>query len=62
MAPKEAPAPPIREYSGDIPTLEEMKKILSSYPPGEMDVYPVSSRVNSPEVDDEQLIRPLVTL
>jgi putative SOS response-associated peptidase YedK len=39
-----------------------MKKILGPYPPGEMDVYPVSSWVNSPDVDDGQLIQPLVTL
>ena len=47
---------------GDGPSFDEMKKILGPYPPGEMDVYPVSSRVNSPVVDDEQLVRPLVTL
>jgi putative SOS response-associated peptidase YedK len=51
-----------RWLAGDIPTSDEMKKILGPYPPGEMDVYPVSSRVNSPDVDDEGLIRPLVTL
>jgi putative SOS response-associated peptidase YedK len=51
-----------RWLGGDTPTSDEMKKILGPYPPGEMDVYPVSSRVNSPDVDDEQLIQPLVTL
>jgi len=52
----------IRWLSGDTPSSDEMKKIFRPYPPGEMDVYPVSSRVNSPDVDDEQLIRPLMTL
>ncbi len=51
-----------RWLSGDTPAADEMKKMLGPYPPGEMDAYPVSSRVNSPDVDDEQLIRPLVTL
>jgi putative SOS response-associated peptidase YedK len=51
-----------RWLSGDTPPADEMKKMLGPYPPGEMDAYPVSSRVNSPDVDDEQLIRPLVTL
>jgi putative SOS response-associated peptidase YedK len=51
-----------RWLAGDAPTSDEMKKFLRPYPPGEMDVYPVSSRVNNPAVDDEQLIRPLVTL
>jgi putative SOS response-associated peptidase YedK len=51
-----------RWLAGDAPTSDEMKKILGSYPAGEMDTYPVSSRVNSPDVDDERLIQPLVTL
>jgi putative SOS response-associated peptidase YedK len=51
-----------RWLTGDAPSSDEMNMILCSYPEGEMDAYPVSSRVNSPEVDDEQLIRPLVTL
>jgi len=51
-----------RWITGDAPSSDEMKKILGPYTPGEMDVYPVSSRVNSPDVDDEQLIQPLVTL
>ena len=38
------------------------KKILEPYPPGEMGVYRVSSRVNSPDAGDGQLIPPLVTL
>ena len=51
-----------RWLAGDTPTPDEMKKMLGPYPPGEMDAYPVSSRVNSPDVDDELLIRPLATL
>jgi len=51
-----------RWLATDAPSSDEMKKILGPYPPGEMDAYPVSSRVNSPEVVDEQLIRPLVAL
>jgi putative SOS response-associated peptidase YedK len=51
-----------RWLTGDAPTSDEMKKILGPYQPDEMDVYPVSSRVNSPAIYDEQLIRPLVTL
>ena len=51
-----------RWLSGDAPTSDDMKKLLGSYPAGEMDAYPVSSRVNSPDADDERLIQPLVTL
>jgi putative SOS response-associated peptidase YedK len=51
-----------RWLAGDAPTSDEMKKILGPYPAGEMVVYPVSPRVNSPDVDDERLIQPLVTL
>jgi len=51
-----------RWLTGDAPSSDEMIKILGSYPPGEMDAYPVSSRVNNPDVDDERLIQPLATL
>jgi putative SOS response-associated peptidase YedK len=51
-----------RWLSGPAPTAEEMHAILGPYQPGEMEAYPVSSRVNSPAVDDEQLIRPIATL
>jgi putative SOS response-associated peptidase YedK len=51
-----------RWLAGDTPTPDEMKRILRSYPADEMDAYPVSSRVNSPDADDERLIRPLETL
>ena len=46
-----------RWLAGDAPTSDEMKMILGPYPSDEMDVYPVSSRVNSPAIDDEQLIQ-----
>ena len=51
-----------RWLTGDTPSPGEMKKILAPYPAGEMEAYPVSSRVNSPDVDDERLILPLKTL
>ena len=51
-----------RWLTGDIPTVDEMNKILQPYPPTEMAAYPISSRVNSPVADDEQLIQPLITL
>jgi putative SOS response-associated peptidase YedK len=51
-----------RWLAGDAPAPDEMKKILRSYPSGEMDAYPVSSRVNNPDADDERLIQPLATL
>jgi putative SOS response-associated peptidase YedK len=51
-----------RWLSGGVPLPEEMKTILGPFPAGEMEAYPVSSRVNSPDVDDERLIQPLRTL
>jgi len=51
-----------RWLAGDTPAPDEMKRILRSYPADEMEAYPVSSRVNSPDVDDERLIQPLETL
>jgi putative SOS response-associated peptidase YedK len=51
-----------RWLSGDVPTGDEMREMLGSYRPGEMEAYPVSSRVNSPAEDDERLIQPLPTL
>lgn len=37
----------------------DREAILGQYPAGAMDAYPVSHRVNSPAVEDEQLIAPL---
>jgi len=51
-----------RWLSCDAPASDQMKMILLRYPSHEMDAYPDSLLVNSPEVDDEQLIRPFVTL
>jgi putative SOS response-associated peptidase YedK len=51
-----------RWLTGDAPGPDEMKRILRSYPADEMDAYPVSSRVNNPDADDEWLIQPLATL
>jgi putative SOS response-associated peptidase YedK len=48
-----------RWLSGDAPIPNDMKKILGPYPQDKMEAYPVSSRVNSSNVDDEGLIRPL---
>jgi len=51
-----------RWLAGDAPASDEMERMLGSYPAGEMDAYLVSSRVNSPDIDDEWLIQPLATL
>gem|GEM_PF-105207 len=51
-----------RWLAGPAPSASEMRQILRPYRPEEMEAYPVSSRVNSPAVDDEELIRPLATL
>jgi len=51
-----------RWLMGDAPPSEEMKRILCPYPDCEMEAYPVSSRVNSPDADDKHLIQPLETL
>jgi putative SOS response-associated peptidase YedK len=51
-----------RWISGDALTSDQMNSILCPYPSDEMDAYPVSSRVNSPDADDEQLIHRLTTL
>jgi putative SOS response-associated peptidase YedK len=51
-----------RWLSGDVPTADEMRAMLGPSRPGEMEAYPVSSRVNSPAEDDERLIQPLTTL
>jgi putative SOS response-associated peptidase YedK len=39
-------------------TKEEARAVLAQYPADLMDAYPVSTRVNSPKNDDEQLIEP----
>src|SRR5271157_4534032 len=42
-----------RWLSGDTPLPEEVREIFTPYPPGEMTMYPVSSRINNPTLDDE---------
>lgn len=49
----------VRWLSSAPPDPDEMKTLLGSYPAGEMETYPVSSRVNSPAVDDKALLVPL---
>jgi len=41
---------------------DSREDILSPYPSDEMTMYPVSTQINSPTVDDADLIRPLETL
>ena len=38
---------------------DELSHLLGPYPPGAMEAYPVSRRVNSPTQDDEGLIEPV---
>ena len=51
-----------RWLSGDAPSSEEMREVLVPHPSDKMAMYPVSSRLNSPTVDDSGLIQPLETL
>jgi putative SOS response-associated peptidase YedK len=51
-----------RWLTGSAPSPEEMKTILGPYDAIEMEAYPVSSRVNSPDANDERLIQPVRTL
>ena len=48
--------------TGNAQTSEEITRVLCPYPDCEMEAYPVSSRVNSPDADDENLIQPVKTL
>jgi putative SOS response-associated peptidase YedK len=50
-----------RWIAGDPPTHDELDDLLGQYPAREMEVYPVSTRVNSPVSDDPTLIVPLET-
>ena len=38
---------------------EAVQALLAPYPPGEMEAYPVSTMVNSPANDTEELVRPV---
>ena len=37
----------------------ELKELLVPFPGSEMKSFPVSSRVNRPQVDDAQLVEPI---
>lgn len=41
---------------------EALKEILAPFPAENMSMYPISSLVNSPDADDERIIRPLNSL
>jgi putative SOS response-associated peptidase YedK len=43
----------------DATPADERKQILSPYPAEDMEAYPVSERVDKPDVDDEKLIEPV---
>ena len=50
------------EWLSDDPrSMESLKELLRPYPSSEMIAYPVSSRVNSPQNQGEELIEQLVT-
>ena len=40
---------------------DDLKYILAPFPAGNMSIYPISSLVNTPDADDELIIRPLNT-
>ena len=48
--------------SGEQPDVGQLKAMLAPYPAEKMVIYPVSSLVNTPSADDEQVIRPVVSL
>ena len=50
-----------RWIAGEPLQEEELRDLLRPYPAGSMEVYPVSTRVNSPVSDDPALIEPLGT-
>lgn len=41
---------------------EDLNEILVPYPAADMEVYPVSPLINTPDNDDERIIRPMNTL
>jgi putative SOS response-associated peptidase YedK len=51
-----------RWLSGETITAGHLSDILAPYPSGEMAMYPVSSLVNNPAIDDERVISPLNSL
>lgn len=50
-----------RWLSHDPPAHQELARILAPYPAAAMTRLPVSDLVNSPAVDDERLVQPLVS-
>jgi putative SOS response-associated peptidase YedK len=40
----------------------DLKDILAPFPAGNMSMYPVSPLVNSPDVDNESIIKPMNAL
>ena len=54
---------PAGEYARWLdPTLQDadsLAPLLASFPPGEMEAFPVSPRVNAPTTDDEKCVAPL---
>lgn len=51
-----------RWLSGESFTASHLNDIFAPYPPGEMVMFPVSSLVNNPAIDDERVIAPLNSL
>ncbi len=51
-----------RWIAGPEPSLSGLQEILAPFSPDEMAAYPVSSRVNKTDVDDERLIEPVPQL
>ena len=51
-----------RWLSGDPLSRDDLEELLVPYPCEEMTAYPVSSQVNNPARDEEQLISPLANL
>jgi putative SOS response-associated peptidase YedK len=49
----------MRWLSKDALPADEMQRILAPYLAADMEVYPVSERVNKPDADDEKLIEPV---
>jgi putative SOS response-associated peptidase YedK len=56
------PAHEDRWLSKATPHTSDLKDILAPFPAEKMEMYPVSSLVNSPDTDDERVIRRMKTL
>jgi putative SOS response-associated peptidase YedK len=51
-----------RWLSKTLTNAGDLKKLLAPFPAKNMEMYPVSPLVNTPEADDERIIRPLNSL